>query len=145
MGYCNLGIGYPEAAAALFKAALENKNDDPAPWISKGNAAHARKADAYNGLSLAYSDMGLTDEAVAVVLEALGKYPDQDANLYHNLGVYYANMEWLSGARDVVLRGLALFPEDEDLTSLLKSLDEGDDDPNRDVTSPVEPLLLVLE
>gem|GEM_PF-866873 len=144
LGYCNLNIGYPEAAAALFKAALDNNNDDPEAWTVKGNAVDVRNADAYNGLSCAYFDMGKKDDAVNTLLEGLSKYPDQDSDLYHNLGVFYADMEWLSGARDVVHRGLALFPEDENLISLLKSLDEGDDDPNRDVTSPIEPLVLVL-
>lgn len=144
LGYCNLNTGFPKFAAEFFKAALENENADPDSACINANAVLVRNADAYNGLSCAYNDMGLKDEAVTTLLEGLSKYPDQHSGLYHNLGVFYANMDWLSGAIGVVRRGLAVFPEDEDLISLLNALDEGDDDPDRDVRPPVKPSLLVL-
>jgi len=144
LGYCNLNTGFSKVAAEFFKAALENENADPDSACINADAVLIRNADAYNGLFCAYNDMGLKDEAVNTLLEGLSTYPKQHSGLYHNLGIFYADMDWLSGAIDVVRRGLDIFPEDEDLISLLNALDEGDDDPDRDVKPPVKPRLLVL-
>jgi tetratricopeptide (TPR) repeat protein len=121
LGHCHLETGYPEEAVGSFKRARDL-------WDVP---------EAFNGLYRAYEDMGLSNEARLIAEEGLRKFPDKDSRLYLNLANAYHNRGWVDDAKEVLQRGLKKFPDDEDLSELLKKIEDDSDDPKKGSNLPI--------
>ncbi|MEK6527833.1 MAG: tetratricopeptide repeat protein [Nitrospirota bacterium] len=108
LGHALTELGYPWDAVSYFRKTLKMGFESPA---------------VYGGLSFAYMNLGMKNEALKVAEEGLRKFPEGHPGLYENLGELYRLMGWQAEAREILDKGLKIFPDDERLRKLLEDMD----------------------
>jgi tetratricopeptide (TPR) repeat protein len=117
-GWCYIEMGRPEEAFPVFRKVSDNFD----------------MADAYHGLYWAYTDMGLSNDALDIIQEGLSTLPDEEARLYVDIGYEYWSRGWKAKAKDILEKGLEIFPGDEDILDLLRQIDDYPDNSDDDTT-----------
>ncbi len=118
----------PEYLIEIGYSLLEQGNpQDAIQYYLKANKTGYESPNVYGGLCCAYIDLGMKTEALEIASEGLRKFPDKHPGLYENLGEAYRDMGWRDDALDILNKGLEKFPNDERLKSLLKEIEDKDD------------------
>lgn len=155
-------LGYYEDAEPIIKDLIEKYPDDPEylvemgyidicrgypkeaiPFYKKAKDAGYLNWSVYDGLFWAYFNMGLKNDVIQIASEGIKELPDSHSCLYGDLSRVYKEMGWVDEARDIVKKGLEIFPDNNDLTELLKEIENETDDPDKGNKPTILGLLLL--